>query len=197
MRRLPGPRPHRSASRAHVDPHGTSRGSQLAAPPVGGGASGRRRRRWASRGRGEARAVPPNGRRLDHRSVRRVVQAVRDRSEDPARRDVSSGWCPARKHPRRHPCWSGTYRPRQHAAPFDAVVVRGRCAWSHSSARAPGEVTLDGRRARSTREHVGRRTRSAPVVDVSCMTIGLPRFPVADCSGCLLRVRSFMCRTVC
>ena len=39
--------------------------------------------------------------------------------------------------------------------------------------------------------------RPALVAEVSRMTIGLPRIPVADCSGCLLRVRSFMCRTVC
>lgn len=39
--------------------------------------------------------------------------------------------------------------------------------------------------------------RLARVAGASCTAIGLPRIPVADCSGCLLRVRSFMCRTVC
>lgn len=78
VRRLPGQRPHRSASGAHVDPHGTSRGSRLAAPPVGGGASGRWRHRCASRGEGRGA-----------RSRRTVVGSITGRSEGSCRRCVT------------------------------------------------------------------------------------------------------------
>ena len=78
-----------------------------------------------------------------------------------------------------------------------------------SRARAGGNPAHTVRRERPGRlpwknDVPARRVSTSVVAQVAgprgrcpAPTIGLPRVPVADCSGCLLRVRSFMCRTVC